>query len=94
MKRKSGFLPPVIKTIENLGRTIKTPYFLAISKNKDMTITPLYYFDENHIYNTSYRQAFKNGFLNLETSYTEGYKRLDQVGRTEGSRNYFYRLYR
>ena len=62
MKRKSGFLPPVIKTIENLGRTIKTPYFLAISKNKDMTITPIYYFDENHIYNTSYRQAFKNGF--------------------------------
>ena len=47
-----------------------------------MTITPIYYFDENHIFNTSYRQAFKNGFLNLETSYTEGYKRLDQVGRT------------
>ena len=31
--------------------------------------------------------------LNIETSYTEGYKRLDQVGRTEGSRNYFFTDY-
>tara|TARA_B100000963_G_scaffold230197_1_gene200804 strand:+ start:2182 stop:4512 length:2331 start_codon:yes stop_codon:yes gene_type:complete len=90
VERKSGFLPPVIKTIENLGRTIKTPYFINISKDKDMTITPIYYFDENHIFNASYRQAFKYGFLNIETSYTDGYKRLDQQGRTEGSRNYFF----
>ena len=90
VKRRSGFLPPVIKTIENLGRTVKTPYFIEISKDKDLTITPIYYFDENHIYNSSYRQAFENGFLNVETSYSKGYKRLDQQGRTEGSRNYFF----
>ena len=93
VKRRSGFLPPVIKTIENLGRTIKTPYFIEISKDKDLTITPIYYFDENHIYNTSYRQAFKNGFLNIETSYTKGYKRVEQQGRTNGSRNYFFADY-
>ena len=90
VKRRSGFLPPVIKTIENLGRTIKAPYFIAISKDKDLTVTPIYYFDENHIFNTSYRQAFKNGFLNVETSYSEGYKRVDKQGRTEGSRSYFF----
>ena len=90
VKRKSGFLPPVIKTIENLGKTIKTPYFIAINKNKDLTITPIYYFDENHIFNTSYRQAFKYGSLNIETSYTEGYKRLNQQERTGGSRSYFF----
>ncbi len=90
VKRRSGFLPPVIKTIENLGRTIKIPYFIEISKDKDLTITPIYYFEENHIFNSSYRQAFKQGFLNIETSYTDGYKRLDQQGRTEGSRNYFF----
>ena len=93
VKRRSGFLPPVIKTIENLGRTIKTPYFIKISKDKDLTITPIYYFDENHIFNTSYRQALKHGFLNVETSYSEGYKRLDQEGRTKGSRNYFFADY-
>ncbi len=93
VKRRSGFLPPVIKTIENLGRTIKIPYFIALDDDKDLTITPIYYFDENHIYNTSYRQAFKNGFLNLETSYSEGYKRLDKQGRTRGSRSYFFADY-
>ncbi len=93
VKRRSGFLPPVIKTIENLGRTIKIPYFIEISKDKDLTFTPIYYFDENHIFNTSYRQAFKHGFLNLETSYTKGYKRKEQQGRTEGSRNYFFADY-
>lgn len=93
VKRRSGFLPPVIKTIESLGRTIKTPYFIEISKDKDLTFTPIYYFDENHIYNSSYRQAFKNGFLNIETSYTKGYKRTEQQGRTEGSRNYFFADY-
>ncbi len=93
VKRRSGFLPPVIKTIENIGRTIKTPYFVALDDDKDLTITPIYYFDENHIFNTSYRQAFKNGFLNLETSYTKGYKRLDQQGRTSGSRSYFFADY-
>ena len=93
VKRRSGFLPPVIKTIENLGRTIKVPYFVEISKDKDLTITPIYYFDENHILNTSYRQALKYGFLNIETSYTKGYKRLEQRGRTEGSRNVFFADY-
>ena len=93
VKRRSGFLPPVIKTIENLGRTIKIPYFIEISKDKDLTITPIYYFDENHIFNTSYRQAFKHGFLNIETSNTKGYKRVGQKGRTKGSRNYFFADY-
>ncbi len=93
VKRRNGFLPPVIKTIENLGRTIKTPYFIELGKDKDLTITPIYYFDENHIFNTSYRQAFKHGFLNTETSYSKGYKRVDQEGRTEGSRNYFFADY-
>ena len=93
VKRRSGFLPPVIKTIENIGRTIKIPYFIEISKDKDLTITPIYYFDENHIFNTSYRQAFKHGFLNIETSNSKGYKRVEQKGRTKGSRNYFFTDY-
>ena len=66
---------------------------MEISKDKDLTITPIYYFDENHILNTSYRQALKYGFLNIETSYTKGYKRLEQRGRTEGSRNVFFADY-
>ena len=93
VKRQSGFLPPMIKTISGLGRTIKAPYFWAISKDKDLTITPIYYFDERHMIQSSYRQAFKDGNLRIENAYTEGYKRLNKTGRTGGSRNYFFAEY-
>ena len=93
VKRQSGFLPPMIKTISGLGRTIRAPYFWAISQDKDLTITPVYYFDERHMIQTSYRQAFKNGILRVENAYSEGYKRLNKTGRTGGSRNYLFANY-
>ena len=90
VKRQSGFLPPLIKTVSNLGRTFKTPYFWAIDDDKDLTISPIYYFDEKNTVLTSYRQAFQNGFLNIESGYSGGYKRLNKEGRTKGSRNYLF----
>lgn len=93
VSRQSGFLPPVIKTFSDLGRTIKVPYFWAISKDKDLTISPTYYFDENPMLQTSYRKSFKNGFLQIETGYTEGYKDSNKNNRTAGSRNYFFSNY-
>ena len=90
VKRQSGFLPPLIKTLSNIGRTIQVPYFWAINKNKDITITPVFYFDEHSLIKTSYRQALKNGTFNVENGYSKGYKRLNKKGRTKGSRNYFF----
>ena len=93
VKRQSGFLPPMIKTISNVGRTFRAPYFWAISEDKDLTITPIYYFDERHMVQTSYRQDTKNGFLRIENGFTEGYKNLNKTGRTGGSRNYIFADY-
>lgn len=93
VKRQSGFLVPTIKTISNLGRTVKIPYFYNVAPDKDLTFTPIIYFDENSIFNTSYRQALKNGMLKIESSYSKGYKRLNKPGRTKGSRNYFFTEY-
>ena len=93
VKRQSGFLPPMIKTISGLGRTIRAPYFWAINQDKDLTITPVYYFDERHMIQTSYRQAFKNGTLRVENAYSKGYKRLNKTGRTSGSRSYLFANY-
>jgi Organic solvent tolerance protein OstA len=59
VKRKSGFLPPSIKNFTDLGRTIKTPYFWVINENKDLTFSPIYYFEENPIFLTEYRQKIK-----------------------------------
>lgn len=93
VKRQSGFLPPLIKTISNVGRTIQIPYFWALSKDKDITFTPIYYFDQNPMYNSSYRQVFKNGKLVIENSFTKGYKDTTKLKRTPGSRSYFFLQY-
>lgn len=93
VKRKSGFLVPVIKNISEIGGIFKAPYFWAISEDKDLTITPSYYFDEKPMLQTSFRQKFKNSFLQIENAYSQGYKNLNGTGRTPGSRNYTFLNY-
>ena len=97
VKRKSGFLPPSVKNFTDLGQTIKTPYFWAISDDKDLTFTPIYYFDENSIFLTEYRQKNKNSQFYIDSSYTQGYKNLNkkdgdgnEIKRTSGSRDHLF----
>ena len=97
VKRKSGFLPPSVKNFTDLGQTIKTPYFWAISDNKDLTFTPIYYFDENSIFLTEYRQQNEKSKFYIDSSYTQGYKNINkkdnsgnEIKRTDGSRNHLF----
>ena len=94
VKRQSGFLPPSIKTISNIGRTLKIPYYVVVSDDKDLTITPTYYFDENSLVQASYRQATKNGFFKAEVGYSQGYREHNKFGRTKGSRNFIFANYK
>jgi len=92
VKRKSGFLTPSIKNFSDLGSTFKTPYYWVIDEKKDMTFSPIYYFDENPLYLAEYRQQNIKSKFYIDTSYTEGYKNLTKNGiqRTDGSRNHFF----
>jgi LPS-assembly protein len=97
VKRKSGFLPPSIKNYTNLGRSFKAPYFVEISRNKDFTFTPIYYVEENPLFLGEYRQKNKNSEYYVDTSYSQGYKKLNKkdddgtkIQRTDGSRNHFF----
>jgi len=97
VKRKTGLLPPVLKNFTDLGQTIKTPFFWDLGKNRDLTFSPVYYFDENPIYLAEYRQQNKNSKFYLDTSFTNGYKNLNKLSkdgtvlqRTDGSRNHFF----
>ena len=63
VKRKSGFLTPFYKGSENLGSSINVPYFFAISDSKDLTVKPRFYFDNDYIIQSEYREAFKNSDL-------------------------------
>ena len=97
VKRKSGFLPPSVKNFTDLGQTIKTPYFWAINDNRDLTFTPIYYFDENSIFLTEYRQQNEKSKFYIDSSYTQGYKNINkkdnsgnEIKRTDGARNHLF----
>jgi len=89
VKRQSGFLPLVVTNSTNLGLGFTTPYFWAIDKDKDLTFSPKIYTKEKILFLNEYRQAFKNGFLTLDTGYTEGYKNISKT-KTGGSRNHIF----
>ena len=97
VKRKSGFLPPSVKNFTDLGQTIKTPYFWAIDEDKDITFSPIYYFDERPLFLTEYRQKNKNSEFYIDASYMQGYKNLSKVSedgvlinREPGSRDHLF----
>tara|TARA_Y100000590_G_scaffold457362_1_gene609838 strand:- start:12321 stop:14669 length:2349 start_codon:yes stop_codon:yes gene_type:complete len=89
VKRQSGFLMPQFANNSTVGFSTSIPYFWAISEDKDMTITPKIYTAENILIKNEYRQAFKNSFLILDSSYTKGYKETNDK-KTSGSRNHIF----
>tara|TARA_Y100000590_G_scaffold465404_1_gene637661 strand:- start:2113 stop:4554 length:2442 start_codon:yes stop_codon:yes gene_type:complete len=89
VKRQSGFLPPFFTNASGLGTGFALPYYWAISSDKDLTFSPKLYTNENILFLNEYRQAFRNGFLTLDTSYTEGYKNTSST-KTDGSRNHIF----
>ncbi len=93
VKRQSGFLMPQFAQNSTAGFATSLPYFWALSKDKDMTITPKIYASENILIKNEYRQAFKNSFLIVDSSYTEGYKETSNK-KTPGSRNHIFANFR
>ena len=89
VKRQSGFLSPFFTNNTSLGTGFALPYYWAINNNKDLTFTPKIYTKENVLFLNEYRQAFKNGFLTLDTSYTEGYSKTSTT-KTSGSRSHIF----
>ena len=89
VKRQSGFLAPFFTNSTSIGTGSATPYYWAISGNKDLTFTPKIYTKENPLFLSEYRQAFRYGFLTLDTSYTEGYNDTSSK-KTDGSRNHLF----
>ena len=69
VKRKSGFLTPFYKGSSNLGSSITTPYFYSLSDSRDFTFKPRFYFDNDYILQSEYREAFENSNLIADFSF-------------------------
>ena len=71
VKRQSGFLFPQFINNSNLGFSTQIPYFKAISHDKDMTISPRVFTDNNLFLQTEYRQSFENSNLITDLSFNK-----------------------
>lgn len=71
VKRRSGFLAPSYGSSSDLGTFIRTPYYWAISQDKDATFSPMYTTDQGLVFAGEYRQRLANGEYQFSGSYTE-----------------------
>lgn len=78
VERESGFLSPKVYDSSTLGYGIKVPYYIVISDDKDMTITPNVTTKEGVQLAAEYRQAVSNGNFEFDGSTTYADERNDQ----------------
>jgi LPS-assembly protein len=93
VKRKSGFLMPIITTSSAYGLGIETPYYLALAPNYDLTISPRITTTQGPLVRTEYRQRFEEGSLTFRAS---GIDQLDKdyFIRSNGSETPGFREFR
>ena len=93
VKRQSGFLIPTIFNSSNYGSSVQIPYYNVISENKDLTITPRIFFDNNIIIQSEYRQANKSSdgiidfSFNRDGSKTKSYLFSNFTGKFKNTSN-------
>ena len=74
VKRQSGMLQPVLNNSGILGSSLKIPYFKALSKNKDLTITSNIIENKIFMFENEYREKKENSALVADFGFTQGYK--------------------
>ncbi len=82
VKRQSGFLPPKISNSQTLGSSIQTPYYVALSDNKDYTFSPTLFSENILKFQNEYRQENKDSSFVADFSFVNGYK-----SKTENKKN-------
>jgi LPS-assembly protein len=71
LKRRSGFLIPKPFYSQDLGWGASVPYYFALSEDKDITLTPVFFSEKNPLLWGQYRQAFSNGAIKIDGSITK-----------------------
>ena len=83
VRRKSGFLAPSFGSSSNtVGTYVRTPYFWAISEDKDLTFDPIVTTDTTPVLGGEYRQAFDNGEITLSGSVVIADREAGETGAT------------
>lgn len=84
VKRENGFLAPTIFNSSTLGRGVKVPYYIVLSDDKDMTISPTITTKQGVQMAGEYRQAVASGRYKFDGSLTYVDKTDNQGVETGG----------
>ena len=77
---------------KNLGYGARIPYYFAIDKDKNFTLTSGIYASEHPIFIGEYHQAFKDSEFIANFGYTEGYKNTTDT-KQQGSKRHLFAKY-
>ncbi|KAB2917854.1 MAG: LPS-assembly protein LptD [Hyphomicrobiaceae bacterium] len=77
VKRRSGFLAPLISNSSTLGFSTEIPYYFALAPNYDFTFHPRYFSKEGILYQGDWRHRLADG------QYTVKIAAIDQEGGEE-----------
>jgi len=72
IKKKSGLLSPKFNSNTVFGLSYSQPYYFALTKNKDLTLTSTMTSNEGPIIETNYRELRAKGSSFINTSITRG----------------------
>lgn len=85
VKRKSGFLSPLIGASSDLGRKLEIPYFWNLSPSSGLVVSPLYTSREGVVMKTLYEERTQRGRFEFDGSITRPIER-DLNGNRTGNR--------
>ena len=90
--RRSGLLPPIFSGSKNLGSGVTIPYFFAVDKDKNFTLTSKLFTKEHPLFFGEYHQAFEKSHLYADFGYTKGYKE-ETSKKTLGEKGHLFAKY-
>lgn len=89
VERRSGFLPPSFGNDSILGLSVETPYYFALARNYDLTVTPIFYSQEKPVLIGQYRHLLESGSFEFSGSGTYTSRPIKEQGEEEPSGDTF-----
>ncbi len=83
VKRKSGFIKPILSKSNDLGYVLGTPIFYIFDSTQDMTVTPVFMSAQGGLFKSEYRKMLKEGLFSVDGSITRTQKTVQQISADE-----------
>ncbi len=86
VRRRSGFLMPVLKARDALGFGVGVPYFWAIAPNMDLTFSPMVYSRQGFLADVEWRHRLENAEYSIHAA---GIRQLHPEAFLDGNKGTF-----